>query len=140
MFGAQMGKGARTYPSARIWAPWNLNIGAYATVGPCTDLYSVGPIQIGESAIVSQYAFLCTASHDIHSPEFDLLIGPICIGCNAWIAAGAFVAPGVNVAEGAVVAARAVVVRDVPASVVVAGNPAIQVGTRDKLCRNVLAG
>jgi acetyltransferase-like isoleucine patch superfamily enzyme len=49
---------------------------------------------------------------------------PVRIGHSAWIGFEACVLPGVTVGEGAVVAARAVVATDVPAYVVVAGNPA----------------
>ncbi len=44
-------------------------------------------------------------------------------GC--WIGAGSRILGGVNVGAGSVVAAGSVVVRDVPASVLVAGVPAI---------------
>ncbi len=49
---------------------------------------------------------------------------PVRIGRNAWLGDGSVVLKGVTVGENAVVAARAVVTRDVPANVVVAGNPA----------------
>ena len=56
---------------------------------------------------------------------------PITIGRKAWIASEAFIGPGVEVGEGAVVGARGVVVRDVKPWIVVAGNPARDVGARD---------
>jgi acetyltransferase-like isoleucine patch superfamily enzyme len=49
---------------------------------------------------------------------------PVRIGRNVWIGFDACVLPGVTIGEGAVVGARSVVVADVPASTVVAGNPA----------------
>ena len=33
LFGARLHPTARVYPRARIWAPWNLQMGAYATIG-----------------------------------------------------------------------------------------------------------
>jgi acetyltransferase-like isoleucine patch superfamily enzyme len=49
---------------------------------------------------------------------------PIHIGRNSWVGFGACVLPGVSIGEGSIVAARSVVAADVPAYVVVAGNPA----------------
>jgi putative colanic acid biosynthesis acetyltransferase WcaF len=60
----------------------------------------------------------------------SLVTAPIAVADQAWVCAGAFVAPGTTVAQGAVVGAHAVVTRDVPAWVVVAGNPAVKVTDR----------
>jgi len=49
---------------------------------------------------------------------------PVTIGDNVWIGMNAILLKGVTVGENSVVAAGAVVSRDVPANVVVAGNPA----------------
>lgn len=130
LFGAKIGRGAKVYPSARVWAPWNLEIGDEGLIGPCTDIYCVDKIVLGEGAWVSQYSFLCTASHDIHDPQHRLVTGPIVIGPRAWVAADVFVGLGVTVGAGAVLAARACVVKDVPAATVVGGNPAKPIGRR----------
>jgi putative colanic acid biosynthesis acetyltransferase WcaF len=124
LFGAKLGRGALVYPSARIWAPWNLEAGDASMIGPGTDIYSVDKIVLGERAWVSQYSFLCTASHSISDPQRGLLKRPIHIGADAWVAAGAFVGCGISVGTGAVVAAQACVVKDVKPWTVVGGNPA----------------
>jgi putative colanic acid biosynthesis acetyltransferase WcaF len=124
LFGAELGRGVLVYPSARIWAPWNLEAGDHSMIGPSTDIYSVDKIVLGARAWISQYSFLCTASHSITDPRSRLLRRPIHIGADAWVAAGAFVGLGVNVGAGAVVAARACVVKDVKPWTVVGGNPA----------------
>lgn len=124
LFGARIGRGARVYSSARIWAPWNLTMGDYSVLGDFVDCYDVDQIEIGAHSVISQYAFLCTATHDIDQPHFPLVTRPIHIAPRAWVAADAFVAPGVTVGEGAVVGARASVFRDVEAGAVVGGNPA----------------
>lgn len=123
-FGARLGPRTRIYPSARIWAPWNLVMGECSVLGDYVDCYDVDRVEIGPHAVVSQYAFLCTATHDPDQPHFPLLTRPIHIGRGAWVAAGAFVAPGLTIGEGAVVGARACVFKDVPPGVVVGGNPA----------------
>ena len=131
-FGARIGAGARVYPSARVWAPWNLVMGDGSCLGPGVDCYSVDSIHVGVGATVSQNVFLCTASHDIRSPGFELKTAPIRIGAYAWVAAGAYVGPAVIVGEGAVVGARACVFKNVPPWTVVGGNPARQIGVRSR--------
>lgn len=122
-FGAKV-ENAYIRPSCKIWAPWNLEIGEGTALDEKVYCYCVAPIKIGSSAVISREAFLCTASHDIHSPTRDLITAPITIGDFAWIAARAFVGPGVTIGEGAVVGACAVVTKDVAPWTVVAGNPA----------------
>jgi putative colanic acid biosynthesis acetyltransferase WcaF len=129
-FGARLGKGVKVMPSTRVWAPWNLTMGDEACLSHDVDCYNVAPIEIGAHATVSQYAFLCAASHDITDPRMALVRAPIHIGPAVWVCAGAYVGMGVTVGEGAVCAARAVVVRDVPPWTVVGGNPARAIGTR----------
>jgi putative colanic acid biosynthesis acetyltransferase WcaF len=99
-------------------------LGDHAWLGDGVDCYSVAAIQIGDHAVISQRAFLCTATHDYTDPKFPLVTAPITVGPGAWVAAEAFIGPGVNVGEGAVVGARAVAVKDVAPWTVVAGNPA----------------
>ena len=124
LFGARLGQGCVVHPSVKIWAPWNLVMGDHSCLGPYVDCYNVARIELGEYAAVSQYAYLCGATHDYTKLTMPLIPKPIRIGARAWVAAAAFVCPGVTVEEGAVVGARACVVRDVPAWTVVAGNPA----------------
>jgi putative colanic acid biosynthesis acetyltransferase WcaF len=123
LFGAEIGAGAHPYPSARIWAPWNLVMKAGSCLAAGVDCYCVDRIVLGRDAVISQRAFLCTASHD-HRDGFRLVTGPVEIGENAWVAAEAYIGPGVSLGAGCVAGARAVVVRDVPAGAVVGGNPA----------------
>lgn len=124
LFGARIGRGASVYPSCRIWAPWNLEMGDFSSLSHNVDCYSVDRICIGQHAAVSQYSFLCTASHDIADPHLRLMTSPILIGDRAWVCAGVFVGPGIVLHEGAVAAARSVVVKDVGPWTVVGGNPA----------------
>jgi acetyltransferase-like isoleucine patch superfamily enzyme len=58
-------------------------------------------------------------------PRPPLRTAPVIIKDNVWIGMNAIVLKGVTIGENAVIAAGAVVSRDVPANVVVAGNPAV---------------
>ncbi|MBM9594021.1 LbetaH domain-containing protein [Roseitranquillus sediminis] len=139
-FGAQVGARAAIYPGARIYAPWRLEIAEGATVGDGATLYSVDTIRLGPRAIVSQGAHLCTASHDLRSPGFELISAPIVLEADSWVAAEAFVGPGVTFGEGSVAGARAVVIRTVPSRAIVAGNPAREIGLRPLQGHNFLRG
>ena len=130
-FGARVAKTSRVDPSVRIWAPWNLVLGSDTSIGHHTDVYNVAAITIGDRATVSQYSYLCAASHDIADPNMTLTASPIEIRDAAWVCAKAFVGPGVTVGTGAVVGACAVAVKDVSDWDIVAGNPARHIGRRE---------
>ena len=112
-FGAKIGKGSIVHASANIWAPWNLEVGLRTCIGPKTIIYNPGKITLGNKVTISQYSYLCTATHDYESKLHTLYAKPITIGDRAWVAADAFVGPGVTIGEGAVVGARACVFKDV---------------------------
>ena len=124
LFGARIAKGVRIESTATFWAPWNVTIGKNSWIGGGARLYAVDKITIGANVVVSQDADICTASHDISSSIFDLVMKPIVIDDYAWVAARAAVLPGVKVGDGAVIGYAAVVTRDVAPWTVVGGNPA----------------
>lgn len=99
-------------------------MGDYSCLGPDVDCYSVDKIHIGHYTVVSQYSFLCTASHDYTDPTMPLTTAPITLGERAWVTADVFVAPGVTIGDGVVITARSSVFTDVEPWTVVAGNPA----------------
>lgn len=118
LFGAKLGEKVHPYPSARVWAPWNLEMGDHSCLSEHVDCYCVDKIRIGAHATVSQYSFLCTASHDYCDLNMPLVTAPITIGERVWITADVFVAPGVTIGEGAVVLARSSVFENIEAWVV----------------------
>lgn len=129
-FGAKIGSGVIVRPTARIVYPWKLSIGNNSWIGDYAEIYCLGPITIGDNAVVSQYAYLCTGSHDVRAIGFDIFAKPINIEDEAWVAAGAFVHPGVTIAKGSVVGARAVVAADTEPFGVYVGHPARKVSER----------
>jgi putative colanic acid biosynthesis acetyltransferase WcaF len=130
MFGARVSLKARVCPRAKIWGPWNLIMHDYATLADDVDCYCVATIEIGEHTTVSQYTYLCGASHDHEHPNFLLEPRPIRIGKSCWIAADVFVAPGVTIGDGTVVGARSSVFGDLPEWKVCVGTPARPIGER----------
>lgn len=123
-FGARVGNWCRIDPSCKIWAPWNLELGNSCLIEARVDCYTVDRIVIGNRSIISQSAYLCSASHDPSDPTLRLTHAPIRIGDDAWVGARAFVRPGITIGAGGVAGACAVVTRDVEPWTLVAGSPA----------------
>lgn len=123
-FGMKHNGYVSVYPSCRVWAPWNVEMGSYVAIDDDVNLYSANKITIGTKVAISREAFICTASHDITKPNRPLIMAPITIGDGVWIGARAIILPGVTIGEGAIVAAGAVVTKDVEPWTVVGGNPA----------------
>lgn len=129
-FGARLGKGARVHASVRIWLPANLDLGDNVLIGPGARIYNQGHIRIGARSVISQGAYLCASTHDIRDPLFQLVLRPITIGRQCWVAADAFVGPGVTMGDEAVLGARGALFGDAEAGWVYSGNPAVQIKQR----------
>lgn len=131
-FGAKIEWSSHVYASVKIWAPWNLELGANSSLGPKVDCYNQGKISIGSNTIISQKSYLCASSHDYTKPDFPLILKPITIGDGVWVAADAFIGPGVCIENNSVIAARAVVNKKVFKNSIVRGNPATSI-SRDEI-------
>ena len=124
LFGARIGRGGKVINTARIFAPWNLTLGNYSTIGPHVDCYCAGSIIIGDHTTISQYSYLCGASHDFEHRNMILYTDTIKIGSQVWICADVFVGPGASIGDGVVVGARSSVFGDLPEWTVCMGTPA----------------
>lgn len=124
LFGAKIGVGVIVRPSAKITYPWKVSIGDHSMIGDEVVLYSLGEIEIGENAVISQRSYLCAASHDYTKPDFPIYAKKVCIGAQVWVATDVFVAPGVTIGEGSVVGARSSVFHNLPPMMVCVGSPA----------------
>lgn len=129
-FGARIGPCCRLKPGLRVKFPWRLQVGQACWLAEDAWIDNLAPVILGDRVCLSQGTYLCTGNHDFRSPGFDLILGPITIGSDAWIGARAVLAPGTRVGPGAVVALAAVVSGEVPAGAILRGNPAIVVGQR----------
>ena len=134
IFGAKLGRRVHPYPSAKIWAPWNLKLGHNAWLGPHVICYNQALVELEDNATVSQYSYLCTAGHDSRfelSPHHSLITAPIIIKRSAWIGTKAFIGMGVCIGEGAIVGATASVYKSVDKMTIVGGNPAKFIKNRE---------
>ena len=126
LFGADVSWRSEVYASAKVWAPWNLVMADGATLGPDVICYNQARVVLMADACVSQYAYLCTAGHDLkresgasantplNNARTGLVVADIVLEKGAWVGTQAFIGMGVTVGEGAVVGARANVFKDVP--------------------------
>ena len=85
-----------------------------------------------EGATVAQEAYLCTGTHDFNSSSFQLITQKITIEDSAFVGVRAMIMPGITIGKNAVVGAQSVITKNVKAHHIVAGNPAREIGTREK--------
>ena len=83
-------------------------------------------IEIGQDTVVGDDVRIQDSdNHRVYDSGLQKeMTKPIYIGNHCWIGKNALILKGVTIGDGAIVAAGAVVVRDVPPSCLVAGNPA----------------
>jgi putative colanic acid biosynthesis acetyltransferase WcaF len=136
-FGAQLGSNCHIYAKCEIWAPWNLRCDELASIADGAVIYNAALVHLGSHAIVSQDAYVCTATHDMDDPAFPMIAAPISIGAYAWICARAAVLPGVTVREGAVLGMGAITSKDLEAWQVYSGMPARRIRERKRVSRSV---
>ena len=130
MFGAKIGKDCLFKRQAKFYAPWNFRCGNAVCIGPRVEIYNKDVVGIGNNVVISQDAWLCTASHDVASSRMELKTRPIRIGNNVWIAAKAAILPGVEIGDGVVIGACSVIAKNIKPWLVVVGNPASVKGRR----------
>ena len=130
VFGAKIGNRVLVSGEVHIWCPWNLEIGDYSAISFNVEIYNFAKITIGRNTVISQHSYLCTATHDYTAPNLPLIMKPIFIGSQSWVAAKTFVAPGVTIGEGCVIGACSVVTKNIADWNVAAGNPAKIIRTR----------
>jgi len=123
-FGATIDDTVILRPSAVIWHPWLLTMGANSCLADGVTIYNLGPVFIGEHTVISQNTYVCAGSHDYTQPNLPLTRPTIRIGSGVWVCASAFIGPGVTIGDNAIVGAASVVTKDVQANMIVSGNPA----------------
>jgi len=102
-------------------------------------------VKIGRGSIIADHVDIRTANHYYDGPELNALpfdekviIKPVEIGQNVWIASNVLILPGVKIGDGAVIAGGSVVTKNVENFEVVGGNPARHIKYRDKSRYNSL--
>lgn len=91
-------------------------------------------VRIGDDVLLGPGVQIYTVTHPLDATQRKTGLEQgkaVTIGNSVWIGGGAIILPGISIGDGAVIAAGAVVTKDVPAYVVVAGNPASVIKTLD---------
>lgn len=106
---------------------FNIYVGERVFMNFNCVVLDVAPVRIGNRVLIGPAVQIYAATHplDAHIRQEGLELGrPVTIGDDVWIGGGAIILPGVSVGDRSIIAAGAVVAKDVPADVVVGGNPA----------------
>jgi putative colanic acid biosynthesis acetyltransferase WcaF len=129
-FGARVGLGVVIRPRVNIKYPWNVGIGDHSWIGEGVWLDSLGRIEIGKDACLSQGVMVETGNHDWSKTTFDLFIRAVTIEDGAWAAVRSLLLPGSILAASSVLGAGSVLVGPTDANCIYRGNPAVFVGAR----------
>ncbi len=130
ILGMEMGRECIVWAGNRFNDISGFSMGNNVIIGPGNVFLIRGGIEIGNNVNLSGFSYFISQAHDVNDPYGHTSLGKIRIKDDAWVATHAMIMPGVIIGKGAVVGAGAVVVKDVPDYVVVAGNPAHQIGRR----------
>ena len=108
-------------------------MGSYCLICPGVRISAGLEVTIGDSCMFANEAFVTDADwHGIY--DRSLSVGksaPVIIGNNVWIGDSAMVCKGVTIGDNSIIGAGSIVLKDVPANVVVGGNPAVIVKNLD---------
>jgi putative colanic acid biosynthesis acetyltransferase WcaF len=112
VFGAKIGANCVIKPNVVIYNPLKIKLGNNVWIGEYTNLYSLDYIIIEDNVVVSQYAFLCTGSHDIKN-NFKTTTGPILIKKNTWICAKSIILKNVVISENKIIEAGSLIKKNI---------------------------
>ncbi|SHE63225.1 Acetyltransferase (isoleucine patch superfamily) [Atopostipes suicloacalis DSM 15692] len=117
--------------SVRIRQPFymdfgkNIEFGENVFINASVHMQDQGGIRIGNNALIGHQVVFATLDHDLMpNKRGNLHPAPIVLEDDVWIGSNAMILKGVTIGEGSVIAAGSVVTKDVPANVIVGGNPA----------------
>lgn len=101
-----------------------LMIGDRVQINRDVHLDTTGGLSIGAGVLISEEAVIYTHDHGLDPRSAPVPMGKF-IGADVWIGMRAVILPQCQwIGAGAIIGAGAVVTKDVPAGVIVAGNPA----------------
>lgn len=117
----RMGSYCYVGENSKLWSALEMTIGDRVLIGHNTSIFDSDTHPLDPAARHRQYVEIITTGHPL---EIDLREEPVTIEDDVWIGSNVVILKGVTIGRGAVIGAGSVVTRDVPAHVIVAGNPA----------------
>jgi acetyltransferase-like isoleucine patch superfamily enzyme len=125
-----VGHGVRLRMPVVIYHPERLTIGDRVDIGEFVILRARAGLTIGSRVLIAAHVAITTVNHPIAPPRNGRNEGaPVHIEDDVWIGANALILPGVTIGRGAIVGGGAVVSKDVEPFTIVAGVPAIPIGS-----------
>ncbi len=130
---AHFGEHAEVRPGSYLVFCSRIHLGRRVVVRPGCMFFSDpdGFITIEDDVMMGSGVHIYVSNHQYTDPDIPIIDQGSCkfshvvLRKGCWIGANAIILPGVEIGENAVVGAGSVVTRNVPARVVVAGNPAV---------------
>ena len=124
VFGVDIPRDSTIYWRCRFFDPYGVHIGHNSIVGNDAFLDGRNGLYIGNNVSIAAQVLILTMEHDLSSPTFGVMGGPVFIEDRVYIGSRVTILPNVRVGVGAVVASGAVVTKNVEPWTVVGGVPA----------------
>lgn len=105
---------------------YNIEIGENFFANHNCIILDGAKVTFGDNVFIAPNCGFYTAGHPIDSEQRNQGLEyayPITVGNNVWIGAHVLILPGVTIGDEVVIGAGSVVNKDIPAGVIVAGNP-----------------
>lgn len=106
---------------------YNISIGDQVFINFNCVILDINAVNIGNRSMLGPGVHIYAATHPTDAKTRGRMLEfgkPVDIGEDVWVGGGAIICPGVRIGDRSIIAAGAVVTRDVPADVIVGGNPA----------------
>lgn len=110
-----------------------LRIGSNVYIAKGCWLNAIGGITFDDEVVLGPYVVMSSTNHGFDEGSVQrggAHPAPISVGWGSWIATHAVVTAGTSVGSGVVVAANSVVTKDTGNNEIVAGIPAVRIGSR----------
>lgn len=138
VFGVTIGTGTSIHSRCRFYNPKGVQIGSNTIINNDVLLDGRNGIKIGNNVSVSEGVAILTLEHDLDSPEFATMGGPVRIEDFVFVGTRALILPGVTLGKGSAVGAGSVVTRSVEPYAIVTGSPARLVRYRSSNLQYIL--
>lgn len=105
---------------------WNIQLGRNVYFNANCIILDVARVSIGDNVLFGPAVQIYTPLHPMEAAQRRSGLEyarPVTIGDDVWVGGGAIICAGVSIGPRSVIGAGSVIVKDVPADVLVVGNP-----------------
>lgn len=103
-----------------------ISVGDFCLISPGVRIASATSVKIGKNSMFAQGVYISDADwHGIYNRAEPVgKTAPVVIGENVWLCDDVSIGKGVTIGDNSIIGAGSIVVKDIPANVIAAGNPA----------------